>query len=122
MGKFNRNTRIAKQNRNYVNYHRDWNKILIKESIKNTTQPISIISNPIAQSNETTNTPNEKKLNSQEKLRRWALKYNISKRAVSDLLKILISIGLIWLPKDSRSLLSTPRTIELITLSNGKLW
>lgn len=61
-------------------------------------------------------------MDSKERIRHWALKYNISKRAVSELLKILISLGMVWLPEDSRTLLSTPRHIELSNLTNGKLW
>lgn len=64
----------------------------------------------------------DEKWSAQEKSRRWPLKYNIHHTAVTDLLKILISIVLTFLSKDSRSLLSTPRSIQLVNLSNGKLW
>lgn len=56
------------------------------------------------------------------KLRMWALKHNITRDAVCDLLKILISIGLNWLPADGRTLLETPKKIELKDSANGKLW
>lgn len=56
------------------------------------------------------------------KLRIWALKHNITRDALCDLLKILISIGLNWLPADGRTLLETPKEIELKDSANGKLW
>lgn len=121
MAKIKRDTRVAKQNRVRVSFHRDWNRILIKESIRDTTRANSILPNP-RDHTTTSGVLNGEKMSSQEKLRQWALKYNITKRAVSDLLKILISVGLTWLPKDSRTLLFTPRNIELVTLSKGKFW
>lgn len=95
-----------------------------------------ILENEIRTSNNATDKPNgnnnqnnsnqgrEQNENgsSSEQLRRWAVNYNVSKRAVSDLLKILIGFGLVWLPKDSRTLLSTPRYVEMRNLSNGKIW
>lgn len=38
------------------------------------------------------------------------------------LLKILISIGITWLPSDSRALLKTPRIIHLDDCAGGKIW
>lgn len=56
------------------------------------------------------------------KLRLWALKHNITRIAMGELLKILISIGLTYLPSDPRTLLETPTTIQLESLANGKFW
>lgn len=121
-----RNTKIAKQNRIRVKFHRDFNKILIKDSIRNTTQTNSLVhrqsSNTSQGQFEKRQLSEERQLSGREQIRRWALKYNISKCAVSALLKVLISIGLNWLPKDSRSLFQTQRYVELTTLSNGKIW
>lgn len=119
MPKILSNTKIAKQNRARVKYHREWNKILIRDSIRSTSHCSSYI-NKKSSSSQGENI--QKKIAAQEQLRRWALKYNISKYAVTALLKILISIGLSQLPADSRSLFQTERKIKLSTLTNGKLW
>lgn len=55
-------------------------------------------------------------------LRSWALDFNLQKRAISALLKILISAGFIYLPKDSRTLLKTPRFIDIETRAGGQYW
>lgn len=56
------------------------------------------------------------------KLRLWAIKNNITRNALCDLLKILISVGLNWLPLDARTLLQTPQNITLNDVGGGKLW
>lgn len=55
-------------------------------------------------------------------IRLWALKHNITRNALTELLKILISIGLTWLPSDARTLLETPQNNQLEDLANGKFW
>lgn len=123
MAKIKRNTKVAKQNRTRVSYHRDWNRILIKESIMSTMQAKVIDHKPSSsQCQSAIDSENFQEVGARIKLQRWALRNNISKNALTALLKVLISIGLTWLPKDSRTLLSTPRSIHLSTLSNGKIW
>lgn len=56
------------------------------------------------------------------KLRVWAVKHNITRNALTELLKILISFGLTWLPSDSRTLLQTPRFTQLVNVANGQQW
>lgn len=58
----------------------------------------------------------------EEKLRMWSHKHNITKMALNDLLHVLISFGLTMLPKDSRTLMLTPRNLEINDVANGKLW
>lgn len=55
-------------------------------------------------------------------LRSWALDFNIQRRAVSALLKILIAAGFMYLPKDSRALLKTPRFIDIESRAGGQYW
>lgn len=55
------------------------------------------------------------------KLRKWAVKNNITRNALTELLKILISFGLTWLPSDSRTLLETPQSTQLVNVANGEL-
>lgn len=52
----------------------------------------------------------------------WAIKHRITKTAINDLLSILIVAGFTFLPKDSRTLMKTPKVIEIIKLSKGNLW
>lgn len=119
MAKVNKTTLKATKNRDRVNFHRRFKNIF-----NNEVRQINQICN-VQSVNQVHSKPEEQteiNASSKEKLRRWATKYNISKRAVSDLLKILISLGMNWLPRDSRTLLSTPRHIEMTNLTNGKLW
>lgn len=41
-------------------------------------------------------------ISSEEKLRHWALQYNVTRRTVDELLKILKGIGVNWLSTNSR--------------------
>lgn len=111
----------AVQNRNRVNFHRRWKLIVEREN--QSSNDATAFPNPnINQENSNEEYQQNENIAASERLRRWALEYNISKRAVSALLKILIALGLTWLPKDSRTLFSTPRYIEMQNLTNGKLW
>lgn len=125
MAKIKSNSKISKQIRNRVRLHREWNRILIKDAILSETRSnvnCERFSIATTSQEQIHHTQEEKTSGVEDKIRRWAVKYNISKGAVTDLLKILISVGFIWLPKDSRTLLQTPRNIELTTLTKGKLW
>ncbi|XP_055325814.1 uncharacterized protein LOC129579676 [Sitodiplosis mosellana] len=55
-------------------------------------------------------------------IRSWAIEYNIQNRALSALLKILITFGSRNLPSDSRSLLRTPRSIQIENTAGGQYW
>lgn len=55
-------------------------------------------------------------------LRQWAIEFGITRRALSALLKILISAGLWYLASDSRTLLKTPRTVPIVDMCGGKYW
>lgn len=121
MAKIEKSSLKSVQNRKRVDFHRRVRAILSYEN-----RPVNNGAETNSKQNSRDNSNQEQKedvvLSLSERLRRWALKYNISKRAVSDLLKILISLGMTWLPKDSRTLLSTPRDIGMTNLTNGKMW
>lgn len=119
MAKVNKNLMKKNQIRDRVSFHRKLKDILDNENYSVDRANDSSNQGVSYQENQPNDNDNKA---STERLRQWALKYNISKRAVSDLLKILISLGMIWLPKDSRTLLSTPRYIKMNNLTNGKLW
>lgn len=55
-------------------------------------------------------------------LRTWAIKTNITKRTLTSLLKILHNFGIKSLPKDSRTLLETPRNVQIVEQAGGKYW
>lgn len=56
------------------------------------------------------------------KLRKWAVTYNISLMALTFLLKILIEEGFTYLPKDARTLLGTPRSVNVTKIGEGFYW
>lgn len=106
MSKIKKNNIKAIQNRNRVKLHRAWKSIVENDN----RNEANCSSEP------------ERQDGLHESLRRWALEYNITRRALNALLKILILFGMTTLPNDSRTLLSTPRTIKMIPLTNGQLW
>lgn len=55
-------------------------------------------------------------------LRTWAIEFRIKGNALTALLKILISVGMKHLPQDSRSLLKTPRIVEVSNRAGGQYW
>lgn len=63
------------------------------------------------------------KLSFKSKLQQWALQHQIRQNALNGLLGILRSIpNMHYLPKDSRSLLQTPRTNNIVAMGGGKYW
>lgn len=56
------------------------------------------------------------------KLRDWALKYNIRIYCMRDLLKLLREIGVPFLPKDPRTFLQIPRKVVIEEIANGGFW
>lgn len=55
-------------------------------------------------------------------IRSWALDFHLTQRAVSRVLKILIAYGLKFLPKDSRTLLQTPQSMNIERRAGGQYW
>lgn len=71
-----------------------------------------IRANKIGRKSEVFDSVTEKKENEpdiSEKIRNWAIMHNITTRALRELLLILITFGLVTLPKDPRTLLQTPK-------------
>lgn len=111
MAKINKKQIKAEQNRNRVKFHRAWKSI-----VENNSEGVNYVNH--------SNVPERQSEihDISESLRRWALEYNITRRALNALLKILILYGMTTLPNDSRTLLSTPRTVEMIPFKNGHYW
>lgn len=55
-------------------------------------------------------------------LRDWANSHRIAKRALDDLLNILNSHGIESVPKNHRTLLSTPVNLHIVENAGGKWW
>lgn len=68
------------------------------------------------------NKESKEEISAEMKIRMWAIKHNITRNALCDLLKILISIGLTWLPSDARTMLKTPQNIKVKNVANGQMW
>lgn len=69
-----------------------------------------------------TNDYNDEVINFKEQIMCWTVKHAITQRALNDLLAILIVFGLNFLPKDSRTFMNTPTTVNITNLSKGRLW
>lgn len=57
-----------------------------------------------------------------DQLKMWVLRYNLTQRAVTELLRILKSCGIKHLPIDARTLMKTPRVIHIQNTAGGKLY
>lgn len=57
-----------------------------------------------------------------EFLPNWVQEYHISQIAVNALLKNLISCGISGLPKDSRTLIGTPKLVHIEKMGTGYFW
>lgn len=66
--------------------------------------------------------PTIEAISSTDKLRYWAINHNVTRRSVTELLKILKDIGLSWLATDSRTLCKTPRTTDIRAVAGGQYW
>lgn len=66
--------------------------------------------------NNVENNKSKEEISTEMKIRSWAIKHNITRNALCDLLKIL------WLPSDARTLLETPQRIETKNVANGQMW
>nr|CAH7767570.1 unnamed protein product [Callosobruchus chinensis] len=64
----------------------------------------------------------EKQISLLDDLESWALHNKIPVNAVSELLGILRAHGKSKLPKDGRTLLETPLSIDNVEMGSGKLW
>lgn len=112
MGKIIKSNRRAELNRNRVSIFRGVQSILRQERIPSQFSINSKIVEPTKN--------NHKSLADQ--LGFWALDFNVRKIAVTALLNILRSNGLNFLPKDARTLLSTPRKVCIENVAGGKYW
>lgn len=116
MSNSKKNSKIG--NRNRVQLFRRVNLVL-KNEIINDKESENI---DIVNQNETNNSFYGRSEFLREKLKNWALEYRINRRALSALLRILILVGFSLLTPDSRTLLKTPRFVEITQMCGGKFW
>lgn len=92
-----------------------------REKMEKKEEDLSTFSEEIPNS-KNTYTFNDEMCDFKEKIICWSVKHSISKRALNDLLSILIFYGFSFLPKDSRTLMKTPVHIDIQQLSKGQMW
>lgn len=112
--------KIREQTKNRARIFRGIQSILKQDNIAlvNTIQLKNKILNP----NSSTSSEKVEPPRLPDALRLWAIDYKIKRRALTALLKLLISFGARSLPRDSRSLLKTPRFVEIKDQSGGQYW
>lgn len=107
-----------------VRFHRGVKfRLAVQErAVQNRLQDVQFqnIDKPVFSSNSSDNDEFVQK--SMEKIQEWSIKHNITQRALSELLKILSTFGVSWLPSDARTVMKTPQNVELVDSANGKIW
>lgn len=115
------------RNRKYASFHRSWKRVLnhretqLRYELENEHSDNGISSKCIYETMDS-----EIQINNvvplKDQLKSWPIEHQVSMRSINSLLKILRSNGHIELPKDYRTLLSTPRQIELQNFGDAKYW
>lgn len=122
MTRSNRNS-VAK--RKHVKFHRSWKSILtnrenkIQQDLRNKFSGNFTHSEESEPFNDDVHTEHT---SFEHKLKYWAVIFGISMRALDNLLEILRAAGHEYLPKSYRTLLGTPRNIELANYGEAKYW
>lgn len=115
MPKITQNSKEAIATRNRVRFHRKVKLVLLNERrmfemyMSSKEQKTEEVRSDLIDSNK-------------QSLRCWALEHRIKRHALTDLLKILRSLGISWLPNDSRTFLKTPCEVEIFDAAGGKMW
>lgn len=113
----------SEQNRNRVRNFRGVQSILRNDRIgPNDQSNMEWLNNEHTTVTLTNRIRNHSQKSLAEKLRQWVLVCRVKHDHVSKLLKILKSCGMDFLPKDSRTLLSTPQSIPIEQKAGGQLW
>lgn len=129
MAKVRKFTANAEKNRERVRKHRRIKKFKEKyqnnvhaEMLRRSEIDFDVQNTNADVPNEHINSENQSGENFQDCLKEWAVKHRITKMALNDLLSILITAGFCYLPKDSRTLMKTPKHVEIRNLSSGQMW
>lgn len=112
------------QNRECVKRHRQRKKL--KLLYENEVQKIINANKKYTEKSSTDYIFEEPNISREEiftlKLKKWAVKHRITAMAINDLLQILIFAGFNFLPKDSRTIMETPKNLNIKTLTHGRMW
>lgn len=113
-------SKIREQTKKRVQLYRGIQSIIKQDTISlvNTTQ----LQKKIFNKNISATKENVEPAKISDKLRSWIFEFHITRRAATALLKILKCFGIKSIPDDSRSLLKTPRTVEIENKAGGKYW
>lgn len=131
MPKISKNTKTNMQTRERVRIHRTMQSILREEknSMSNfiyTKKLKKSLSNEANNHFIETNVQKTDNVTSEnsfiDELRSWVIQFHITRRSVSKLLNLLRKFGWKYLPKDSRTLMITPRSVEIEEKAGGKMW
>lgn len=131
MPKISKNTKKNMQTRERVRIHRTMQSILREEknSISDfiyTKKLKKSLSNEVNNHFIETNVQRIDNVTTEnsfiDELRSWVIQYHITRRSVSKLLNLLRKFGWKYLPKDSRTLMITPRSVEIEEKAGGKMW
>lgn len=117
-------TRVHKKSaakRKHVTFHRNWKYILKRRESKIQHELRNGFSANFIHS-ESHNDEFHTEQSFEYKLKFWAVTFGIAMRAVDDLLDLLRASGHESLPKSYRTLLGTPRRIELANYGDNKYW
>lgn len=117
MTKINKDIRKKEMTRNRVRIFRGMQSILRQERKVNIESDVALNVSVLSQ-----NLRHQTQKSLADQLRTWSIEYHVQRRALSKLLKILISFGLNFLPKDSRTLLVTPRSVNIENRAGGQYW
>lgn len=123
MARIKKNKLGAIKNRKRVQFHRKWKKLLKQREDEIRLKIANQIVDSTSESFNLKDHEQSKQISLEDKLKSWATNNNISMRALDKLLEILISAGHKSLPRCYRTLLKTPRNIEINnSLISGKYW
>lgn len=97
--------------------------VTVEDDMDSLSQILSNYDDNESSNSDTADLGEDIQLSFKSKIQQWALQHQIRHNALNGLLEILRSIpNMDFLPKDSRSLLQTPRTNNTVAMGSGKYW
>lgn len=117
-------SRKKARNKKYVDFHRNWKRVLNERERRFQYQLRNEHRNDVNESEPTSEVIIDEMQSDplRDQLKSWVVQNQISMRCVDGLLNILRTNGHTELPKSYRTLLSTPRNIQLTTIGESKYW
>lgn len=97
-------------------------KKVVNSTLEATVDNLEIVEEKDEEIGEEIEESIDEQLSLLEDLRFWSLSNKITISAINDLLQILRSHGKTQLPKDGRTLLATPGSVNIMEMGAGKFW